>query len=115
GTMIEQDDDERDVAEHPGVYDMLPRANPTSVALEAECAIASMARSLGRDDERLLAHARRAASLVAWMQFDDGNSWFLPVPEKARGGIHGNPWGGAIRIDDDQHAIMGFLRLLRSQ
>ncbi|MEO7095832.1 MAG: hypothetical protein ABI175_21410, partial [Polyangiales bacterium] len=42
GTMIEQDDDERDVAEHPGVYDMLPRANPTSVALEAECAIASM-------------------------------------------------------------------------
>ena len=114
GTMNEQDDDERDVAEHPGVYDMLPRANPTSVALEAECAIARMARSLGRDDSRLLDYARRAASFVAWMQFDGDNGWFLPNPGKALGGIHGNPWGGEVRIDDDQHAVMGFLTLLRA-
>jgi hypothetical protein len=28
--------------------------------------------------------------------------------------VHGNPWGFAIRIDDDQHLMMGVLGLLKA-
>jgi hypothetical protein len=114
GTMGEQDDDERDLTEHGSSYDSLPRASPTSVALEALAADIALARFVGFPEAAFMAYARRGASLVLWSQFDEERSFYLKNPAKALGGVHGNPWGSAVRIDDDQHAMVAILGLVRA-
>jgi hypothetical protein len=113
GTMEEQDDDEAAIVEQAMSFDAVPRANPTSVSLEAYGADIALCRFMGRDESKLVKYARAAASFVMWQQFDEDSSYYLPNPRKAIGGFHGNPWGSEIRIDDNQHAMMGLLLLAR--
>jgi len=114
GTMHEQDDDEIDLTEHESSYDSMPRANPTSVALEALAADIALYRFVGLRDDALVAYARRGVTMVLWSQFDEERSFYLKNPERSLGGVHGNPFGSAVRIDDNQHAMVALLGLARA-
>ena len=140
GSMRDQDDDEADLARSAGSYDATPRASPMGTSLEAYAAdvmlcrfmlrdrpeakpkIASSGRSreaifgedLGRDETTLLKYSRAAASFIEWEQLDREHVFYARNPGKALGGVHGNPWGSEVRIDDVQHAMMGLLGLARA-
>lgn len=114
GIMGDQDDDEDDVAGSAS-FTMMPGASGLSTALEALATEIALARFAGGDEVAMLAHARRAATLIAAEQHDDEGSFSFPDPKKARGGIRGDPWSHVVRIDLAQHAMMAFLCLLRVQ
>jgi hypothetical protein len=108
--MREQDEDEEDFARSNGAFGDTPRANPTSTMFEA---LATAAR-VTKDPGRILDHARRAASFVCWQQIDEESAYRARAPERALGGVPGNPWGAEVRIDDAQHAIKAMLALSKA-
>jgi hypothetical protein len=111
----EQDEEEADFAASNGAYDDTPRPNPTSTYFESLAATAASARKTGRPDAPILDHARRAATFVVWQQLDEETSYRARNPERAIGGVPGNPWGTYVRIDDVQHAIRAMLSLLHAR
>ncbi|MGZ3423937.1 MAG: hypothetical protein ACXVEE_39105 [Polyangiales bacterium] len=113
--MREQDEEEADFAASGGSYDDTPRPNPTSTYFESLASSVAAARKTGRSDAALLDHARRAATFVVWQQIDEDTSYCARDPERALGGVPGNPWGTYVRIDDVQHAIRAMLALLHAQ
>lgn len=113
--MKEQDEEEADFASSNGAYDDTPRPNPTSTYLESLAATAASARKSGRPDGSILDHARRAATFVVWQQLDEETAYRARNPERAIGGVPGNPWGTYVRIDDVQHAIRAMISLLHAR
>lgn len=112
-TIDEQDDDERKLAETGGSFDEMLRASPTSTALEATAVSVALARHSKKDESRWMGAARRAATHILWQQLDEDAAYYVMNPKKALGGVRTNPWGSWIRIDNDQHAILGWLWLMR--
>ena len=111
--MREQDDDEADLRES-GSFARMPRASRVSTALEALATAVALARFVRRDEGAMMAHARRATTLVAWHQHDEEGVFAFPAPAKALGGIHGDPWRPDVRVDLAQHGLMALLCVLRA-
>jgi hypothetical protein len=112
-TADEQDKDEQELADFGGSYGSMLRASPTSTALEALAATVALARFTGHDGARWFDAAKRMASFVLWEQLDEDAEFYVINPAKALGGVRTNPWGSNVRIDNDQHAILGWLWLMR--
>jgi hypothetical protein len=111
-SMREWDEDEADVRESGGAWSTAPRCSPTATMSEALTSTAALARHLGLDDARMLAHARRATSFVLAAQLDEDGVYAARAPKTALGGVHGDPWTDVVRIDDVQHAMMAMIGLL---
>jgi len=111
-TAQEHEQDEIDFAHAHGSYGRTPRASPTSTALEAVAATVALARFDHQSESRWMDMARRMASFVLWEQLDEDAEYYVADPQKALGGVRTNPWGSNVRIDNDQHAILGWLTLL---
>jgi hypothetical protein len=112
-SMREWDEDEA-TWERTRAWSDAPRASPTATMTEALATVASLARSMGADDARLLAHARRAVTFVLAAQYDEDATYASRAPALALGGVHGDPFANVVRIDDVQHAVMAELTLLRA-
>lgn len=88
-----------------------PRATPAASRTEAMDEAYELAVAAGD-----AAAEKRFGDAVIWAswfimnnQFNAANSYFLPAPEKALGGVRGGLTANDIRIDYDQHAIMALL------
>jgi len=95
-----------------------PRVTPTGARNEAATAAWRMARSRG--EHTRAAALRRlcldAAGFQLNQQYRPENSYFLPAPQRARGGFRGSPLQAAVQIDYVQHnvsALLGVLTIYR--
>ncbi|HPM76926.1 MAG TPA: hypothetical protein PK961_07530 [bacterium] len=91
-----------------------PRTTPTSARAESLAEVYLTAKHLGD----IAAQKRYGAALLQTLhfivqnQYTDDNSWYLPQPAKALGGIRGGLTAGDIRIDYCQHALFALLNAL---
>ena len=110
-----QREDDARAAEHPSTsfFDD-DRVAPAGSRLEAIAAAIALARRGGVDDGALVECASSLARFVLAQQYDQASSFALPNPDRARGGFHGAPWSGEVRIDYDQHALVGLLGFTRA-
>lgn len=91
-----------------------PRTTPTSARAESLAENYRTAKFLGdiEAQKKYGVAILRALHFVVQNQFTDENSWFLPYPEKAKGGIRGGLTANDIRIDYNQHTLAAELMAL---
>jgi hypothetical protein len=93
-------------------YDM-GETTPTSTRLEALASDIQLARAKGDDETWLRAPAMELACLMRGAQIDDASVYFARNPARAMGGVRESLVNFDVRIDYDQHAMSGWLRLAR--
>jgi hypothetical protein len=88
-----------------------PRTTPTSARAEALAETYRTAKVMGdvAAQRRYGVALLRALHFVVENQYGDENTWYLPAPAEARGGIRGGLTAGDIRIDYCQHALAAML------
>ncbi len=84
-----------------------PRTTPTSARGESLAENYLLAKFLGdvESQKKYGVAILRALHFVIQNQFTNENSWFLPYPHKALGGIRGSLIANDIRIDYNQHVL----------
>ncbi len=91
-----------------------PRTTPTSARAESlvECYVT--AKHLGdvEAQKRYGVALLQALHFIVQNQYTDDNSWYLPYPATAKGGIRGGLTAGDIRIDYCQHALFALFNAL---
>jgi len=97
-----------------GTFYKIPNSTPASTRLEAFAADITLSRFMGRPDDALVDSARPVASFIESQQFDAANSFFLPNPARAIGGVRESILHNDIQIDYVQHALSGMLGLARA-
>ncbi len=88
-----------------------PRSTPAATRAEALVAMVRLAERTGRPTE---AYRRALALLVTFQlkcQLTAENSFYLPAPQRARGGFRRGLEGGEVRIDYVQHNLSSLLGL----
>ena len=114
GLAAEERDDAATIARHPaGSFVDADRVAPAGARLEAIAATIALARRAGVDDRELVECARALARFVLSQQYDEESTFYLPDPQKALGGFHGAPWSDDVRMDYNQHAMLGLIGLAR--
>ncbi|MBZ0273978.1 hypothetical protein K8I61_18205, partial [bacterium] len=93
-----------------------PRTAPTSARAESLYENYLAARFANDDDAAREFAGALSASMrfVIANQYSRENTYFLPHPERAIGGIRGGLAAGDIRIDYNQHALYAMMGLLNS-
>lgn len=91
-----------------------PRTTPTSARGESLAENYLLAKFLGdvEAQKKYGVALLRAIHFFVQNQFTWENSWYLPYPEKAIGGIRGSLIANDIRIDYNQHALITELNAL---
>ena len=91
-----------------------PRTTPTSSRAESLAENYLTAKFFGdaAAQKKYGVALLQALHFVIQNQFADDNSWFLPYPEKAKGGIRGGLIANDLRIDYNQHALGAELNAL---
>jgi hypothetical protein len=89
-------------------------STPAATRLEAYASDIQMAQLAGDDAKWMIDPAIIVAKFIKGHQFGDDNSFMLPNPEKARGGLRKGLFDDEIRIDYVQHAMSGWLHLARA-
>lgn len=91
-----------------------PRTTPTSARGESLAENYLTAKALGdvESQKKYGIAVLRAIHFWTQNQFTDVNSYFLPYPEKAKGGIRGSLIANDLRIDYNQHALAAQLNAL---
>lgn len=91
-----------------------PRTTPTSARAESLAENYLTAKFLGdiASQKKYGVALLQALHFVTQNQFSRHNSWFLPKPKKAYGGIRGGLLASDIRIDYNQHALAAQLNAL---
>jgi len=84
-----------------------PRTTPTSARGESVSENYLLAKFLGDTEaqKKYGVSVLRAIHFFVENQWSAQNSWFLPYPEKAIGGVRGSLIANDIRIDYNQHAL----------
>ena len=91
-----------------------PRTTPTASRTEATSAAWDLAVRTGHPDAAVLADSvRQAAWFILGNRFRPQNSYYLPDPARARGGVRGGLVDNRIRVDYNQHAVIALLGALR--
>ncbi|HPQ68109.1 MAG TPA: hypothetical protein PKW95_03200 [bacterium] len=102
--------------DYPGAADNSrpPRTTPTSSRAESLVECYLTAKHLGdvEAQKRYGVALLQALHFMVQNQYTDDNSWYLPYPAKAKGGIRGGLTAGDIRIDYCQHALFSLLNAL---
>lgn len=91
-----------------------PRTTPTSARAESLVENYRTAREAGEREAQIKYGIALLRSLhfVVENQYASDNSWYLPAPARARGGIRGGLITGEVRIDYNQHAVFAMLGAL---
>ena len=88
-----------------------PRTAPAGSRSEALREAYLLAVELG-DMEKIERYGNAlilAARFIITQMYGPPTSYYLPYPEQAQGGIRGSPIQSLIRIDYNQHALVGML------
>jgi hypothetical protein len=86
---------------------------PATTRLEAYAADVAALRFAGKADQWLLDGAKEVAGATLRQQFGPDNSYWLPHPAQADGGVRAGIWSSDVRIDYVQHAMSAWLHLAR--
>lgn len=108
--------DDPTVLQYPdyvGTYYLTARTTPVACRIEALVAAVDLFRQADEDAGPLLEMALLSASFPMTLQFDPVNSFYLPDPDRALGGIREGVYENAIRIDFVEHALSGLLGVER--
>jgi hypothetical protein len=89
------------------------QTTPGATRLEAYAADIALSRVAGRPEAWLLDPAREVAASMLGQQFGLDNSYWLPNPVKASGGVRESFFVQDVRIDYVQHAMSSWLHLAR--
>ncbi len=84
-----------------------PRTTPTSARSESVAENYLLAKFLSdvESQKKYGVALLRALHFVILNQFTNENTWFMPYPEKAIGGVRGSLVANDIRIDYNQHVL----------
>jgi hypothetical protein len=90
-----------------------PPSGPGAAALcEGLAGAYQLFKAAGKPDDKLRQTLVNAAHFQLRHQYWEGNTYFLPNPERARGGITGTLIDNEVRIDHVQHTIGIWLQLM---
>ena len=89
------------------------QTTPGSTRLEAYAADIALSRFAGRPDAWLVDPAREVAASMLGQQFGAEDDYWLRNPAKAEGGVRESLIVQDVRIDYVQHAMSGWLHLVR--
>jgi len=108
--------DDKTYKEHPdylGTYYKTARVTPVGCRVEGLVGTVDLCKLAGKDYQWLLNMAATSAGFSATLQFDPINSFYLPNPRKALGGLREGIYENDIRNDFVQHNLSGFLGVER--
>ena len=91
----------------------LPSGPGTAAMCEGLAAACQILDSVGEPSQEAEAALVRAASFQLKHQFWDANTYFLPNPPRARGGIRATLIDNHVRVDHVQHTVGVWLQLLK--
>jgi hypothetical protein len=94
-----------------------PHASSTGVYLEGLIDAYALAIEVGdkRRADRYRLAMRRGVRSVMQLQFvDDVDMYYIRDKERVLGGLRTNPYDNVIRVDNNQHNLMGVLKILDS-
>ena len=111
-----RDRDDKIYKEHPdylGTYYKTARVTPVGCRVEGLVGTVDMLKLAGKDYQWLLNMASLSAGFSMTLQFDPVNSFYLPNPRKALGGLREGIYENDIRNDFVQHNLSGFIGVER--
>jgi hypothetical protein len=113
-TLSESEGAAIDLVGAPSTGPRVPTSTPAGSRIEAATAVWKLARRRG--DEARAARLRdlslASARFQLSQQYREGNDYYLPAPERARGGVRASPIDGEVRIDTVQHNATAWLGVL---
>jgi hypothetical protein len=113
-SRIQYTDEEGENADFRGHYGfsslMVPQVPGTAGIMEAIVSTYRLASVHGRETEDIEAQIWRGLDALARDQIRPENSWMMPNPEAARGGIRRSLVEPEVRIDNNQHALTALMR-----
>jgi len=83
-----------------------PRSTPASSRTEALLAARNLSYFLGKSTRKYDQAILLAARFILWNQYRSDNSYFIGLPDSAKGAISGGLIDPVIRMDYCQHAII---------
>ena len=111
-----RDRDDKIYKEHPdylGTYYKTARVTPIGCRVEGLVGTVDLCKLAGKDYQWLLNMASTSAGFSMTLQFDPINSFYLPNPRKALGGLREGIYENDIRNDFVQHNLSRFLGVER--
>ncbi len=103
----------KDQIDYLGTYYKTARVTPIGCRVEGLIGAVDLCKLAGRDYSHLLHMATTSTGLPMTLQFDPVNSFFLPNPRKALGGLREGIYENGIRNDYVQHNLSGFIGVER--
>jgi len=111
-----RDPDHKDVrkyADYLGLYSRTPLVTPVGCRIEGMVGAIDLAKLAGDDYAEFQEMAVNSAGFTMTLQFDPVNSFWLPNPDKALGGLRAGAFENDIRNDYVQHNLSGWLGVER--
>ncbi len=99
----------KEYADYLGTYYRVARVTPVGCRVEGLVGAVDLCKLAGKDHQWLLNMAATSTGFSMTQQFDPINSFFLPNPRKALGGLPEGILEHSIRNDYVQHNLSGFL------
>ena len=86
-----------------------PRNTPTGSRSEAVASVYQLLRRIGKTEKakKLGNHLLAAAHFIRYEMYRPDNMYYLPSPKKSLWGLRGSMIDQTIRIDFNQHAVVG--------